>query len=234
VTNSRRNGAQLSKCRNSPNSELWSLNSELPATGDRVRGRGSRGRGRRGGRRPIGGERRGERGERTVKPCDGSVVAGRAPAEFGHLRSFDRALRWTFERRLRPDNGPSPDGHTRQVIDHYSRLQCSRSGRSSIENTVNLVREIRNLIRLLTLSMIRRLHQTPGFPDGKNFIHRRQSLPAEPCEMKSEFSGTYLLPVEKWRASLLQPLSALQSISPRLLYWQQRCQMLIYVAQQMV
>jgi antitoxin component HigA of HigAB toxin-antitoxin module len=73
---------------------------------------------------------------------------------------------------------PHPPQADRRVFGHYGRSQCSRSGRSSIENTVNLVCEILNRIRPLTLNMIRRLHQTPGFPDEKNFIHRRQSLPA--------------------------------------------------------
>jgi antitoxin component HigA of HigAB toxin-antitoxin module len=42
----------------------------------------------------------------------------------------------------------------------------------------SLVYEILNLIRPLTLDMIRRLPQTKGFLAKKNFIHRRHSLPA--------------------------------------------------------
>jgi antitoxin component HigA of HigAB toxin-antitoxin module len=42
----------------------------------------------------------------------------------------------------------------------------------------NLVYEILNLMRPLTLDMIRRLHQMPSFPVEKNFIRRRHSLPA--------------------------------------------------------
>jgi hypothetical protein len=37
------------------------------------------------------------------------------------------------------------------------------------------------------------------------------------CETESEFSGAYLSPVEHWRASLLQPLSAFEASSPPLL-----------------
>jgi hypothetical protein len=64
------------------------------------------------------------------------------------------------------------------MIGHYSRLQFSRSGRSSIEDTVNLVCEMLNRIRPLRANMIGRLRHTPGFPDEKNFIHQRQSLRA--------------------------------------------------------
>ena len=114
------------------------------------------------------------------------------------------------------------DGHARQVIGHYGCWQCSRSGRPSIENTPNPVCKILNRILPLTFNMIGRLRQTPGFPDEQNFIHRRQSPPESPCEMKSEFSETYFSPVEHWRASLLQPFLALQARSPRLLYRQRR------------
>jgi hypothetical protein len=119
------------------------------------------------------------------------------------------------------------------VIGHYGCWQCSRSGRPSIENTPNPVCKILNRIRPLTFNMIGRLRQTPGFPDEQNFIHRRQSPPESPCEMKSEFSETYFSPVKHWRASLLQPFLALQARSPRSLYRQRRRWMLIYVAQQM-
>jgi hypothetical protein len=106
------------------------------------------------------------------------VTIGRSHrAVIGHDASFAGTVARPFRRRIHPASGHSIREDERCFIGHYGRLQCSRSGRSSIENTVNLVCEILNRIRPLTLNMIGRPHQTPGFPDEKNFIHRGHRFP---------------------------------------------------------
>ena len=88
-------------------------------------------------------------------------------AGFGHLRSSDRDLRRTFERRLRPDNGPSPDGHARQMIGHNGR-----SCWPIADHLAHLVSPPR------------------GFPGRTARSSQRQTLPAATCRRCSAGSAS--------------------------------------------
>jgi hypothetical protein len=57
----------------------------------------------------------------SVAVAQGSRAADRRQAVTGHLRSFDLALRRTFESRLHSGNGPSPEDHVRRVVGRSGR-----------------------------------------------------------------------------------------------------------------
>ena len=59
-------------------------------------------------------------GKRPLKTPTSSLWNAHRTGAIGQLRSFDRAFKRTFERRLRPDTGSSPVVYARQVIGHGS------------------------------------------------------------------------------------------------------------------